>query len=70
MKSKGFTLIELMIVVAITAILFAVAYPAYQEYMAEGKRQRLEAALEAEAAALEQQELKREVEQERINYGG
>jgi type IV pilus assembly protein PilA len=33
MRSSGFTLIELMIVVAIIAILAAIAYPAYQNYI-------------------------------------
>ena len=34
---KGFTLIELMVVVAIVAILAAVGFPAYTDYVTRGK---------------------------------
>ena len=37
-KQSGFTLIEVMIVVAIIAIISAVAYPSYMEYLKKGRR--------------------------------
>lgn len=44
-QAKGFTLIELMITVAIVAILGAVAYPAYTDQIRKGKRADARAAL-------------------------
>ena len=40
-KQSGFTLIELMIVVAIVAILAAIALPAYQTYTKKAKMTQL-----------------------------
>lgn len=44
-NNRGFTLIELMIVVVIVAILASVAYPSYQEYIRRGARGEARAAI-------------------------
>lgn len=42
-RSRGFTLIELMIVVAVIAILAAIAYPSYTEHVRRSKREAVKA---------------------------
>jgi len=51
---RGFTLIELMIVVVIVAILAAVAYPSYRNYILKGNRASAQAFL-MDAAQRQQQ---------------
>ncbi|MBA1229954.1 type IV pilin protein [Pseudomonas viridiflava] len=51
--SKGFTLIELMIVVAIVGILAAVAYPSYTEYVKRSHRAEIASLLSEQTQALE-----------------
>lgn len=52
-KKSGFTLIELMIVVAIVAVLAAIAIPSYSSYVMRGKRAEGRAYLMDAAALLE-----------------
>jgi type IV pilus assembly protein PilE len=52
--NKGFTLIEMMIVVAIIAILAAIAYPSYADYVTRGRIPEATAALSDGKVKMEQ----------------
>jgi prepilin-type N-terminal cleavage/methylation domain-containing protein len=52
-RTAGFTLIELMIVVAIVAILSAIAYPSYRNYVLRGQVANATDALSAGSANME-----------------
>jgi len=56
MKScyRGFTLIEMMIVIAVIAILASIALPSYESYVKRGKVQEATSSLAAERVGMEQ----------------
>lgn len=55
-RARGFTLIELMVVVAVIAILAAIALPSYNNYLRKGRRADAQAAL-TDIASRQQQYL-------------
>ena len=56
-KSSGFTLIELIIVVAIIGVLAAIAYPNYQNYVIKTKRADMMSEMQNIAQQIERQKL-------------
>lgn len=53
MNAKGFTLIELMITVAIIGIISAIAYPSYSTYMNKTRRAEVTAILQENVQVME-----------------
>ena len=56
-KQQGFTLIEMMIVVAIIGVLAAIAYPSYQQYVIKTKRTDMMTEMQNIASEIESRKL-------------
>ena len=56
-NDRGFTLIEMMIVVAIIGILAAIAYPSYQQYVIKTKRTDMMSEMQNIASEIESRKL-------------
>ncbi|WP_276591250.1 type IV pilin protein [Moraxella bovis] len=56
-KSKGFTLVELMLAVAVIGILAAIAYPSYQNYIIKTKRANMMADMQNMAGQIESKKM-------------
>ena len=56
-KQSGFTLIEMMIVVAVIGVLAAIAYPSYQNYVIKSKRADMMSEMHNIAAQIESRKL-------------
>jgi len=54
-NSKGFTLIEMMVVVAIMGILYSVALPSYSQYVQDARRADIQQEMLQQVAHLERQ---------------